>query len=217
MTAQDCTFPRPSGSMPSGPQVSAPPVGPAVASPAPSSNTIGLSGSQGNSSSFSQSSKCNKSHDWSLSDTDLKELLERGSPLHLATPCALNLVAVPETREFAAPVKPLEPGSALSSSMSSPSQSCSAAGGPHSLSGSSPLRSWPAKAFPALHHLEVLHPKYQPCKALHCLAWPALALLEAKLLIGVWPHRAPKWFIFWVTRPQMFAALPHEAFPEMMS
>lgn len=89
--------------------------GPNGASPAPSTGSgprVGISTTEMTPSSHSQSSKSGKSRDWSLSDTDLRELLEQGNSLadlsssSLATPVALagagplgtNLSPVPETQ-----------------------------------------------------------------------------------------------------------------------
>jgi len=80
-----------------------------VSSPALSTTpSVGLGGARDGGSSLSHSSKSNKSRDWSLSDTDLRELLERGSgldfpsPLHAAGALgAGSLASVPELQDAA--------------------------------------------------------------------------------------------------------------------
>lgn len=94
--------------------------------------------------SHGSKSKSDKSRDWSLSDTDLKELLDKGNDFDLVTPLASSLVMVPETKEFLAgdsgpmtsvgkPRNDILQGAI--SSLSSPSQSCS-----HETSGSASSR-----------------------------------------------------------------------------
>lgn len=71
-------------------------------SPVPSTApSVGLGGARDASSSLSQSSKSNKSRDWSLSDTDLRELLERNSGLDLTAMGTNSLTSVPELLERA--------------------------------------------------------------------------------------------------------------------
>jgi len=79
------------------------PVAAVSSSPDPSSGTsaVGLRGAQDLAGSLSQSSKSNRSRDWSLSDTDLRELLEQQSvPELVGLGCAGNLTSVPEAAEL---------------------------------------------------------------------------------------------------------------------
>lgn len=130
---------------------------PVVASPAPSSHTshksVGLCGSNAN--SFSQSeSKSGKSHDWSLSDTDLKELLELGSNPEMMMASESNLVAVPETHEILSAVSSSRVHSSQAKhdgalSLVSPrSEGSSLVAVSHEQSGSSPPRSVAARSVP---------------------------------------------------------------------
>mmetsp|Transcript_71152 Transcript_71152/g.126684 ORF Transcript_71152/g.126684 Transcript_71152/m.126684 type:complete len:382 (+) Transcript_71152:84-1229(+) len=140
--------------------------GPQAASPAPSGSSgprVGISTADITPSNNSQSSKSNKSRDWSLSDTDLRELLEQGSSLaelgsgSVASPVAVpsvgpmgNLASVPETgitvggdfsHELVSHTRlQTFEGGTVQSSPSSQSHA-SAATTSEDTSGSSPLRS----------------------------------------------------------------------------